>query len=200
MLDAKELVTPAPKSSQPYLPPATEAPIHLSLHLQYESKTKPLQSNSIWCRYCRRHNVFAQHLRSSKSKLTRIRSMMNLQQLVRRRRAIVVTVIIVVDDEEFVVVIVAFGFVVVVVGEFEVLKQFWHMLLVARLPMKQQLLIQRRVFLCALNSVSSFFIFWAMVFWIGTSFEGFRQEREFFFFFFFLSFLLQCIAIYGYAQ
>ena len=39
--------------------------------------------------------------------------------------AIVETVIIVVDDEEFVViVVVAFGFVVIVGGEFEVLKQF----------------------------------------------------------------------------
>ena len=84
VLGAKELATPAPESGQPYLPPAIEAPFHLSLHLWYESKTEPLQSNPI--RRRRRHNVLARHLHSSRSEQTHTRSMMNLQQLVRRRR------------------------------------------------------------------------------------------------------------------
>ena len=86
VLNAKELIAPAPKSSQPYLPLATEAPVHLSLHLWYEFKIEPLQSNPIRCRGRRRQNVLARHLRSSRSKRTRTRSMMNLQQLVRWRR------------------------------------------------------------------------------------------------------------------
>ena len=76
---------------------------------------------------------------------------------------VVVPVIVdLVVDEEFVVVEDAFVFVVVVVvvvGEFEVLKQFWQMLLVAGLPVKPQLLIQRGIFSCTLNSVSSFPVF-----------------------------------------
>ena len=74
---------------------------------------------------------------------------------------VVVTVIVdMVVDEEFVVDdAFVFVVVVVVVGEFEVLKQFWHMLLVAGLPVKPQLLIQRGIFSCTLNSVSSFPVF-----------------------------------------
>ena len=87
VLGAEELTALAPKSSQPYLPPATEAPVHLSLHLRSKSKTEPLRSNSIWCCHCRRNNILAWHLRShSRFEQTRTRSMMNLQQLDHRRR------------------------------------------------------------------------------------------------------------------
>ena len=87
VLGAEELAAPAPESGQPYLPPATEAPVHLSLHLRSESETEPLRSNPIRRRRRRRNNVLARHLRSStRSERTRTRSMMNLQQLVRRRR------------------------------------------------------------------------------------------------------------------
>ena len=88
VLGAEELAAPAPESGQPYLSPATEAPVHLSLHLRSESETEPLRSNPIRRRRRRRrNNVLARHLRSStRSERTRTRSMMNLQQLVRRRR------------------------------------------------------------------------------------------------------------------
>jgi hypothetical protein len=70
-----------------------------------------------------------------------------------------------------------FEAVVAVVDDEAELKQFWHMLLVAGLPVKPQLLMQRGIFSCTLNSVSSFPVFWAMIFFGFFEFE-FQRERE----------------------